>query len=252
MQRNISNLERAVSVAAGSAIIAYAMTKSRRENLSPTAMTTATGLIARGLTGFCPVSAIVGRDTGRSNTRTALGGARGVHVHESITINRPAPELFRFWRDFANLPRFMDHLEDVEVRSPIRSVWTARAPAGMTVKWEAEIINEVEGELIGWQSTDNADVATAGSVRFVPVGGQVSNLSPTATEIIVRLQYEPPAGRLGSWVAWLFGEEPAQQIRADLTKLKALLEAGEAPRTDGPTAGRSSERLPGRPIGAPV
>ncbi len=244
MHRNISDLERALSVAAGSAIIAYAMTKSRRQDLSPTVMTTGTGLIARGLAGYCPVSALVGRDTRRSNTRLALGGRRGVHVHESLTIDRPAPELFRFWRDLSNLPRFMDHLEDVEVRSPVRSVWTAKAPAGMSVKWEARIINEVEGELIGWQSTDNADVATAGSVRFVPAG--------RGTEVIVHLQYDPPAGRLGSWVAWLFGEEPGQQIRADLRKLRALLETGQAPGTEGQPSGRHREGRRLGPIGAPV
>jgi uncharacterized membrane protein len=111
----------------------------------------------------------------------------------------------------------MEHLDDVRVLSPARSVWTAKAPAGMRVKWEARVINEVEGELIGWQSTANADVATAGSVRFVPLG-------PAATEIIVHLQYEPPAGKLGSLVASMFGEEPSQQIRSDLRRLKEMLE----------------------------
>jgi uncharacterized membrane protein len=151
----------------------------------------------------------------------ALGGPRGIHVRESITIARTAPFLFRFWRNFANLPLFMEHLEDVRVLSPTRSVWTAKAPAGMRVKWEAEVINEVEGELIGWRSTENADVATAGSVRFEPTASG-------STEIIVRLQYEPPAGKLGSLVASMFGEEPSQQIRSDLRRVKMLLESDEA------------------------
>jgi uncharacterized membrane protein len=245
MERNISNVERALSVAAGGAIIGYALTRSRRDNPSLTALTTATGLIARGVTGYCPVSAMTGRNTHRAGTRAALGGGRGIHVHETLTINRPAAELFRFWRNLSNLPRFMDHLEDVEILSPIRSLWTAKAPAGMTVKWEADIINEIEGELIGWQSTSNADVVTAGSVRFVPAPGR-------GTEIIVNLQYEPPAGKLGSWVAWLFGEEPSQQIRSDLRKLKALLEAGEAPRTDGQPSGRYRGRQAMRPVSTTV
>jgi uncharacterized membrane protein len=157
----------------------------------------------------------------RSNTKVALGGGRGVHVYETITIRRPPAELFRFWRDFSNLPRFMEHLTEVRVLSPMRSVWTAKAPAGMRVKWEAEVINEIDGELIGWQSTENADVATAGSVRFVPAfdGG---------TDIIVHLQYEPPARKVGALVASMFGEEPSQQIRADLRRLKTLLESGAA------------------------
>jgi uncharacterized membrane protein len=119
----------------------------------------------------------------------------------------------------------MEHLDDVRMLSSTRSLWTAKAPAGMRVKWEADVINEIEGELIGWQSTENADVATAGSVRFVPaqVGG---------TEIVVHLQYEPPAGKLGSFVASLFGEEPSQQIRADLRRLKSMLETGDVPRSE--------------------
>ncbi|HXG89208.1 MAG TPA: SRPBCC family protein [Vicinamibacterales bacterium] len=245
MQRNISDWERAISLAAGGALFAYALSRTRGQGISPMTATTATGLIARGLSGFCPLSATVGRNSRGGDTRAALGGSRGLHVHESVTIGRPAPELFRFWRDFSNLPRFMDHLEDVRIISPTRSVWTAKAPAGLTIKWEADVINEIEGELIGWQSTDNADVATAGSVRFVPAprGG---------TEIIVHLQYEPPAGKVGGWIASLFGEEPSQQIRADLRKLKALLETGEAPSIVGQPAGPSGSRRTARAVGVPV
>ena len=219
MHRNVSDWERVASIVAGAALVYLGMRRGQHR----LATSTGVGLVARGLTGYCPVNAAIGRESDRSNTKVALSGARGVHVYESVVINRPPAELFRFWRDFTNLPRFMDHLDDVQVLSPTRSVWTAKAPAGMRVRWEAEVINEIEGELIGWQSTANADVATAGSVRFVPAqdGG---------TEIIVHLQYEPPAGKLGSMVASMFGEEPSQQIGADLRRLKNILETGEVPR----------------------
>lgn len=224
MQRNIGDWERLLSVAAGAAMVAYTMTRRRRDDHdSATWLTSAAGLIGRGVTGFCPVSALLGRNARRADTRTALAGSRGIHVHEVITIDRPADELYRFWRNLSNLPRFMDHLEQVEVHSSRRSVWTARAPAGMSVRWEAEVINDIDGELIGWRSTANADVATAGSVRFTPMPGG-------GTQIVVRLQYEPPAGRLGAWVASLFGEEPSQQIRSDLRKLKMLLETNDFAR----------------------
>ena len=220
MRRNVSDWERLASLAAGAALLYLGTRQSRGNRLATSA---ATGLIARGVTGYCPMNAMIGRNSDRSDTKVALGGPRGVHVYESIVINRPAAELFHFWRDFSNLPHFMEHLDEVRVLSATRSVWTAKAPVGMRVKWEAEVINEIDGELIGWQSTENADVATAGSVRFVPVDGG-------GTEIIVHLQYEPPAGKLGSMVAAIFGEEPSQQIRSDLRRLKAMLETGEVPR----------------------
>jgi uncharacterized membrane protein len=220
MQRNVSDWERAASILAGAALLYYGTRQGRNNRL---ATSTGVGLLGRGLTGVCPINAAIGRDSTRSNTKVALGGARGIHVYENVVINRPPSELFSFWRDFTNLPRFMEHLQDVKVLGPTRSVWTAKAPAGMRVKWEAEVINEIDGELIGWQSTENADVATAGSVRFVPAMGG-------GTEIIVHLQYEPPAGRLGSLVASMFGEEPSQQIRSDLRRLKEILETGEVPR----------------------
>jgi uncharacterized membrane protein len=220
MTRNVSDWERIASVAAGTALLVLG---TRQRPANRVATSAGASLVARGISGFCPVNAMIGRNSDRSDTRVALGGDRGVHVFESITINRPSPELFRFWRDFSNLPRFMEHLDDVRVISPVRSIWTAKAPVGMRVKWEADIINEIEGELIGWQSTENADVATAGSVRFVPSesGG---------TEIVVHLQYEPPAGKLGSLVAAMFGEEPSQQIRSDLRRLKMMLETNDIPR----------------------
>jgi uncharacterized membrane protein len=242
VHRNVNDWERVASVAAGAALLYMATRQPRARSLAGTA---GAGLIARGLTGYCPVSAAFGREADRSNTKIALGGSRGIHVYETITIARPSGDLYRFWRDFSNLPRFMHHLEDVEVLSPIRSRWTAKAPAGMRVRWEAEVINEIDGELIGWQSTENADVASAGSVRFNPAphGG---------TEIIVHLQYEPPAGKLGGWIASVFGEEPSQQIRADLRRLKALVETGEVPRTEHQPSGPSPRRRLLRPFGVPA
>jgi uncharacterized membrane protein len=232
MQRNVSNLERAVSLAAGAALLVVA---AKRPHVRRLATTTGGGLIVRGLTGYCPMNHAIGRDS-RHDTRHALAGDRGIHVKEHITIQRPPEELFRLWRRVSNLPRFMQHLDEVRELSPTRSVWTAKAPAGFRVKWEAEIINEVDGELIGWQSTDNADVATAGSVRFVPIGD--------GTEVTVHLQYEPPAGKLGAIVASLFGEEPSQQIREDLRRLKSLVEAGHLATTPSRYTSRVTLRPP--------
>jgi uncharacterized membrane protein len=228
MHRNISDWERAASIVAGT--LAGALAASQRESRG-VAGATAGGLLLRGLTGYCPLSAAIGRNTRTPDTKEALGGARGIHVREEITINRPVDEVYRFWRQLSNLPQFMTHLEHVVELDRTRSRWTARGPAGTTVSWDAHIINEIPNELIGWQSVGDADVASAGSVHFDPTphGG---------TDVWIHLQYDPPAGKLGAWFAALFGEEPSQQIREDLRRLKAYLETGEVARAQGMAFGR--------------
>ena len=114
-----------------------------------------------------------------------------------------------------------------------RSHWIAKGPAGMRVEWDAEIINEEENRVIGWRSLEHADVVSAGSVNFRECDG--------GTEIVVRLQYSPPAGRMGALIAKLFGEEPSQQIQEDLHRMKQCLEMGDAATGDAAAA------TPGRP-----
>jgi uncharacterized membrane protein len=193
-----------------------------------------TTLIYRGATGHCPVYASAGINTvnGNTDTRTALAGGRGVNVEEVVRINRPAYELFRYWRNFEVLPTFMNHLVAVEQLDSKHSHWVAKAPAGRTVEWDAEIINEIPDELIAWRTRDRADVVSAGSVNFkMAPGGR-------GTDVRVRLQYHPPGGKLGSAFAWMFGEEPSQTIQEDLRRFKRLMEAGEIPTTEGQPRGK--------------
>jgi uncharacterized membrane protein len=164
-----------------------------------------------------------------SDTRQQLGGGAGVHAEESVTINRPIAEVYRFWRNFENLPKFMKHLESVSTRDAGVSHWVARGPAGMKVEWDARIINEIDDKLIGWQSLDGSMVSTAGSVNF--------RETPRGTDVRVHLQYNPPAGKLGAAVARLFGEDPSVQIHEDLRRFKQLMETGEIPTTDGQSRG---------------
>lgn len=157
-----------------------------------------------------------------SDTRQKLGGIHGIHVEESVVVNRPVAEVYRFWRDFENLPRFMKHLDSVAMREAGVSHWVAKGPAGMKVEWDARIINEVDHQVIGWQSLTGSMISTAGSVNFDVVDG--------GTRVTVKLQYSPPAGKLGAAVARLLGEDPAQQIGEDLGRLKTLLETGTLAR----------------------
>lgn len=166
-----------------------------------------------------------------SDTRQQLGGAAGIHVEEAVTVNRPVADVFRFWRNFENLPAFMNHLESVSEREGGITHWVARGPAGTKVEWDARIINEVDNKLIGWQSLEGSRVSTAGSVNF--------RETPRGTDVRVHLQYNPPAGRLGAAIAWMFGEEPTIQVREDLRRFKQLIETGEIPTIQGqPFGGR--------------
>lgn len=208
-----AQLERWTSLAAGIALAAAGL---QRRRLSGTALTLAAApLLYRGVVGTWPSFMRV-----RDDTRRALGGPAGIRVDESIRVNLPPREVFALWRQLENLPMFMSHLSEVVRLSATRSRWVAKAPAGTTVEWTAEVINEVDNELIGWRSLPGSDVAVAGSVQFRPVDDEA------ATLVRIELQYAPPAGTAGALVARLFGQDPARTIREDLARMKTLLESG--------------------------
>ena len=184
-------------------------------------------LLYRGVTGHWPV--LANGSTHPDNTKTALAGARGLHVRESIRLEVPLADVYRFWRRLENLPRFMRHLDRVTEGSDGKSHWVAIGPGGLRVEWGAEIINDVDNKLIAWRSLPGSDVVTAGAVNFTSARGGRS------TEVRVHLQYAPPAGKAGALIASLFGREPSQTIREDLRRFKQLLEAGEIPRATSKT-----------------
>ena len=161
--------------------------------------------------------------------------ADGVQVVRVTTVSRPIEDVYQFWKDFENFPRFMRHLESVKVTGERRSRWCAKGPAGMRVEWDAEIIRDDENEWIAWRSLEGSDVQNSGSVRFTPAPGA------RGTEVRVQLQYLPPGGTLGRSLAWLFGEEPDQQVHEDLHRFKQLMETGEIPLSEGPGLWRAAQ-----------
>ena len=217
MKRNLQTWERGVSIGAGAALLWYAI---RHERARATLAATGASLVARGVSGYCPVTAARTRDA--SDTRRALGGSRGIHVRERITIHRPLSELYAMWRAQSSLPGLMPHIERIDTLPEGRSHWVVRGPGRMRLEWDAEIINEIPNELIAWRSVAGADVVSAGSVHFQP--GRRGGV-----DVLVNLQYAPPAGRAGEWVATLMGSNPSRQIREDLRRLKERLEGGRAP-----------------------
>ena len=144
-----------------------------------------------------------------------------VVTKRSVTVRRPVEEVYAFWRDFTNLPRFMRHLESVTMIDERRSRWVAKAPAGRTVEWDAETTEDRPNELIAWRSLPGADVQNRGEVRFQPAPGN------RGTEVRVTLEYDPPFGKLGSKIAMLFREEPGQQVADDLRHFRQVMETGE-------------------------
>jgi uncharacterized membrane protein len=182
--------------------------------------------------------------TGMRLRRTAHPSAeeKAMQARTAVTIRRPVEEVYAYWRDLSNLPSFMIHLEAVEPTGSGRSHWTANAPAGRKVEWDAEVVEDKPGERIAWRSLEGSQVGNSGSVWFTPAPGG------GGTEVRVELSYDPPGGALGKVVAKLFGEEPQQQITDDLRRLKQVLETGEVVRTEGsPEGARSLRQVEQRP-----
>jgi len=163
----------------------------------------------------------LGIDTARKNGEGEKGVQQGILLTKNVIVRKPRQELFTFWRDFTNLPKFMRNLECVECKANGTSHWVAKGPLNSQLEWDAEIINEIPGELIAWQSLENADVRNAGSVHFTDnFGGE--------TFVKVTMQYLPPAGRVGDAVAKIFGENPAEVLEENLLRFKQLMESGMA------------------------
>jgi len=193
------------------------------------------GMAATAVAGVTALDVIAAQRLAREKQPSRRNDTAPVRVEQVVTINRSVEELYRFWRDFGNFPHFMRHIKHIEVLDNRRSHWTAKAPAGMSVHWDAEIVQDHEGEWIAWRSLPGSQVEHYGSVRFVAAPGA------RGTELRVQMEYKPPAGRVGRVIAMLFGEEPEQQIREDLRRFKALMETGEIPLSDGPGLWRAAQ-----------
>lgn len=229
--QNVGSLERWLSIAAGAALAGYGLTQ--RSSRAAFFATAGSILLARGAMGRCPVYQSLGMSTaGEDDRSVSVPYGKGIRVVRSIILETDAAALYAFWRNFENLPRFMDHLESVTELDGKRSHWIAKGPAGTKVEWDAEVINEIEGEMIGWRTVGEASVDHAGSVHFETLPHD------RGTKLTVILRYDPPGGKSGAAVARLLGEDPDLQIASDLRKFKQMLEAGEIATVAGQPRGR--------------
>src|SRR5438067_986104 len=205
---NVGDGERLLSAVGGGALAVYGLTRGDVGGLALAAL--GGGLVYRGVSGHCSCYSALGVSTADDRTpTTAVRPDHGVKVEHTVTINRPAADLYRYWRNLENLPQFMRHLASVKVDGN-RSHWVAKAPLGMTVEWDAEVITERPNELIGWRSLPGSTVDTAGSVHFR------SSAGGRGTEVTVTLKYDPPAGQVGATLARWLGEAPEEMIAEDL------------------------------------
>lgn len=234
--QNIGQTERIASTVAGGALIAFGLRQGGTTGAILSLL--GGGLALRGVTGHCQVYDALNVDTnskGDNGSPFSKGLLTSkIHVTKSLTINKSPAELYAFWRNFGNLPQFMQHLESVTQTDEKRSHWVAKAPLGTTVEWDAEITSERENERLGWKSVEGASVPNSGVVEFLPTVNR-------GTEVKVVLTYEPPAGKVGATIAKLFGEEPGQQVYGDLYRFKSLMESGELITTEGQPSGRAAK-----------
>jgi uncharacterized membrane protein len=213
---NLTSAERLLAFSGGTLLAAWGL---RRRDAAGFAIALIAGALAvRGAQGRSELYRRLGvrRFAGAEGAANVIRG-RGIHVERSVVVLRPIDDVYRWWRQFENLPRFMRHLAEVRPLGDGRYHWVAQGPLGR-VSWNAEIVEEQVPWLLSWRSTPGSQVDNAGSVRFSPAA------SGRGTEVRVVLAYQPPAGVLGAAVARLLGREPGQQIEDDLRRFKHLME----------------------------
>lgn len=237
---NVGTMERWASLVGGGALIARGLMKGGTAGIATAVVG---GLLAqRGATGHCQVYGALGMNTAsEEGGRTGLsgladslglgGGTAPVEVKSVATVLRPADELYAFWRDPLNLPRFMSSLESVRPIDERRAEWTLKPPVGPTIQFVANITDEEPGRRIAWRSEESAVVKHTGEVRFEEMPHD------RGTAVRVTLDFTPPAGAVGSAIAGLFDGALEMKLRKDLKDFKQLIETGEIATIDGQPTG---------------
>lgn len=209
---NVGTSERFIS-AAGGALLAYYGQK-KKGTLGKVLTFAGSSLLMRGASGYCPANHAIGRDSARKQ-------AQAIDVTTSLTINQPRSYVYSYWRKLETLPRFMKHLEQVQPIDATHSYWTARAPGGLNVEWEAEITQEEKNERLAWQSMPEADINNTGEMQFsdAPDG--------EGTVVEAYISYRAPEGDLGSNVAELLNPGLKKMVKEDLKRFKSHMEDRE-------------------------
>jgi len=230
---NVKTTGRVLSVLGGAALAYYGW--NRKESpLSKSLTTLGAYLIFRGASGYCAFNDALHIDKGHSDNK-------GFEVKSSVTILKPREEVYQFWRQFENLPKFMDYLEEVREADGKRSHWVAKIPKNIinkealsTVEWDAEIIHQEENSRIVWRSLPGSEIENSGEVRFTDAPAN------RGTVVQATISYHPPLGLAGELAAGLLNPAFRELVKQDLRRFKRLLEAGEIPTIIGQPSGRKN------------
>jgi uncharacterized membrane protein len=202
----------------------------RRALSSPRADHNRVAAATAAVAGIAAIDALCGtRLTAEANTpdqTETMPQSGEVHAKAAITVNAPIAEVYAFWEDFRNLPRFMRDFASVEVSSDRSSSWTLTAPAGITLKWDIEIVEATANQRIAWHTAEGATLNAAGEVRFRSAPGG------RGTEVVFDATFNPPGGELGKKIAGFFAEALGTKIGSDLRRFKQLVELGEIVHSD--------------------
>lgn len=219
-RENIDQGERAISILAGSYLFYKGLTKLTKHPLIGLQGAAAGALLLyRGATGVCPIYKQLGKDT---------TDPEAINITEDITVNVARADVYAFWRDFSNLPKFMKHLKSVYEYAEGESHWVANTPGNLLdLKWNAVITREEEGLYIGWQSVEGSMIDNAGKIEFS------DTLNGTGTEIHIEIDYFPPAGSVGRGITSLFNGIFEKMIREDIQNFKAYAEVTDFKRFAG-------------------
>lgn len=208
LKTNVSTIERIAMITTGGYLLYKGLSQ---KNKSIAKISSGGAMLLRGASGYCPVYDAVDH---LKNDK-----ASNVNIRINSTIDKPVNEVYAFWRDFENLPKFMTHIESVKPLSYTTSKWTAKGPAGIgTLSWKAEIVKDEKDRLISWQSLPDSSIQNAGKVVFRPSenGG---------TEIIVTISYHAPLGIAGEGAAKLLNPYFEKLVKEDLLNFKTYLES---------------------------
>lgn len=234
---NLNDSERLLSLLGGGILVAGGLKRGGLTGMAAAALGGA--LAERGGAGHCHVYGALGIDTSRDGggraslgQRVAEGAHREIDLEAVVTVGRPAAELYEFWRDPSNLPRFMTAVSSVEPQSEGVAEWTIEPRVGPGISFRAVVTDDRPNERIAWRSEDTAVVRHTGEVDFeeMPAG--------RGTAVRMRLHFQPSGGAIGAKIAGLFDGAVETRLRSDLGRFKQLIETGEIATTDGQPAAR--------------